>query len=152
MKQTPQEKIIQNRMKSGNLTLEGFLGNDKRHYHEIINEDLMLLNSFGITKEQVAEKLQQITDLAFEDFEGIADKEPGISVEYISIRGRVISPFNGQKPAHKGVIHYHDNNKDIHFCWTPLNIKMIRDYGFFEGKGSKNRLEPALIYKAFFSK
>ena len=151
MKQTPQEKIIQKRMQRGNLTLEGFLGKDRRHYHEIIEEDLMVMSSLGITKEQVAEKLQQLTDLAFDDIEGMAEPKPGISVEFTSVRGRVISPFIGQKPAPKGVIHYHDNNNDIHFCWTPLNIKMIRDYGFFEGKGSLNRLEPAVIFKAFFS-
>ncbi|MCF7918766.1 MAG: hypothetical protein K9N06_02500 [Candidatus Cloacimonetes bacterium] len=150
MKQTPDEKSIQQKMQPGNLTLKGFLGNDQRHYHEIIAEDLKKLSQLGITKEQVADKLQELTEMAYENFEGLAEPEPGISVEYISVRGKVLSPFSGQKPAHKGVIHYHDSIRNLSFCWTPLNIKMIRDYGFFEGKGSDNRLDPEIIYLAFF--
>lgn len=147
MKQTPQEKIIQKRMQPGNLSIDGFLGKDKRHYHEIIEEDLQVLSQYGITNEQVADKLEELTNLAFENPEGIAEPEEGVTIEYSSYRGRVISPFLGQKPARKGIIKYYDSKRNLKLQWTPLNILMIRDYGFFEGKGSKNRLEPAEVYK-----
>lgn len=151
MKQTPEEKEIQKLMQPGAITLEGFLGSDKRHYHEIISEDLHLLKKLGITKEQIASKLQEITDLAYESSDGLAVLDNDIRVEYISVRGKVPSPFKGQKPAQKGVVHYNDPHKEIKLCWTPLNIQMIRDYGFFEGQGSANRLDPVIICKAFFS-
>lgn len=150
MKQTPEEKIIQKRMQPGVVTLEGFLGNDKRHYHEIVSEDLKILSQLGITKEQVADRLQELTDLAFENPEGLAEPAEGIKIEYISVRGKVISPFKGQRPARKGIIIYHDEKRNLKIRWTPLNIAMIRDYGFFEGKGSKNRIEPAVVYKVLF--
>lgn len=152
MKQTPEEKNIQKLMQPGSLSLEGFLGNDNRHYHDIIKEDLLLLERMGITKEQVADKLQAITDQAFESYDGTLDLEDGITVEYVSVRGKVISPFKGQKPAPKGFIVYNDPGREIRLRWSPLNIQMIRDYGFFEGKGSANRLDPVLICKALFAR
>jgi hypothetical protein len=152
MKQTPEEIIIQKMMQPGNITLDGFLGNDQRPYTEIIDADLKTLSSLGIIKEQIADKLQELTDLAFDNIDGIAEPEPGISVEYNSVRGRIISPFRGQRPAAKGHICYTDRNRNISLHWTPLNIVMIRDYGFFEGVGSANRLEPQLLYNAFFKK
>ena len=36
MKETPQEKRIHNNMKAGVMSANGFLGDDRRHYHEII--------------------------------------------------------------------------------------------------------------------
>jgi len=151
MKQTPDEKKIQKKMQPGLITLEGFLGNDNRHYHEIIEEDLRLLDKLSITKEQIADKLQKITDQAFESYDGIITLENGAQVEYVSVRGKVVSPFSGQKPSPKGFVRYHDPNKNISISWCPLNIQMIRDYGFFEGKGSPNRLDPDLIFKLFFA-
>jgi len=150
MKQTPEEKKIQKLMQPGTITLEGFLGEDNRHYHEIIEEDLRLLDKLGISKEQVADKLQDITDEAFESYDGITTLENGAKVEYVSVRGKVVSPFSGQRPAPKGFIKYSDPQKQIRISWCPLNIQMIRDYGFFEGKSSPNRLEPELIYELFF--
>ncbi|MCF7912135.1 MAG: hypothetical protein K9M99_06385 [Candidatus Cloacimonetes bacterium] len=151
MKQTPDEKKIQEKMQPGSITLEGFLGNDNRHYHEIIEEDLHLLNNLGITKEQIADKLQDITDQAFESYDGIITLENGAIVEYVSVRGKVVSPFSGQKPSPKGFVKYYDPQRKISISWCPLNIQMIREFGFFEGKGSPNRLDPDLIFKLFFA-
>ncbi len=151
MKQTPEEIRIQKRMQPGAITLEGFLGDDNRHYHEIINDDALILNRLGISKEQISDKLQELTDLAFESDEGLLVLDDGTSVEYISVRGKMLSPFIGQKPAPKGFVHYFDPVRNIRLRWSPLNIQMIRDYGFFEGKGSANRLDPGLLYKAFFT-
>jgi hypothetical protein len=151
MKQTPDEKKIQKKMQPGSVTLEGFLGEDNRHYHEIVEEDLRLLNKLGITKEQIADKLQDITDQAFESYDGIITLENGVNVEYVSVRGKVVSPFSGQKPSPKGFVKYYDPHRKISISWCPLNIQMIREYGFFEGKGSPNRLDPDLICKLFFA-
>lgn len=151
MKQTPEEKRVQNRMQPGELTLEGFLGNDTRHYHEIIEEDENTLKRLGITHIQIADKLQELTDSAFECYDGFLRLENDVTVEYISVRGKLPSPFTGEKPAAKGVIRYFDPHLNIRLNWTPLNIQMIRNHGFFEGKGSANRLDPVLLYEVFFS-
>lgn len=151
MKQTPEEKKIEKRMQPGVLTLQGFLGEDTRHYHEIISQDKLVLQHYGITRQQIAEKLQELTDQAFECIDGILNLPDGAVVEYVSVRGKIPSPFTGQKPAPKGVITYKDPRREIYLKWTPLNIQMIRENGFFEGKGSAHRLEPELLYRTFFS-
>ncbi len=151
MKQTPDEITIQKRMQPGVISLDGFLGDDTRHYHEIINDDALILNRLGILKEQIADKLQELTDLAFESDDDLLVLDDGTSVEYLSVRGKMLSPFIGQKPAPKGFVHYFDPVRNITLRWSPLNTQMIRDYGFFEGQGSANRLDPVLLCKAFFT-
>jgi hypothetical protein len=150
MKLTPEEKRIQKLLQPGSITLEGFLGDDPRNFTDIIQEDLSILERLNISHTQIADKLQALTDEAFETYDGKIALENGATLEYFSFRGKVPSPFPGQKPAPKGYLNYNDPNSGISFCWTPLNIKMIRDYAFFEGKGSANRLDPVSLYKAFF--
>ena len=65
MKQTPLELRITKKMQPGVITLNGFLGNDDRHFHEIIADDEKTLEKLGYTAEQVAERMQYFTDLSW---------------------------------------------------------------------------------------
>ncbi len=150
MKQTPTEKLIQERLKAGVVTLDGFLGNDKRHYHDIIAEDHITLLNLGKTKEEIADRMQELTDIAFQfgDEEGVV--EGNFKIQYQTERGKLVSPFMDRKLYRKGIIRLTNLTNDISVAWTPLNIDMIRNYGFFEGKGAKHRIEPELLVKAIF--
>jgi hypothetical protein len=50
----------------------------------------------------------------------------------------------------KGQVTLKNKQNNLQVCWTPLNISMIRNHGFFEGKGAKHRLEPDILVKAIF--
>lgn len=150
MKQTPKEEMIQQRLKPGIVTLSGFLGSDNRHYHDIIIEDIDKLKSLGKSKEEVAERMQYITDKAFEyaDEKGIVD---GIyDVRYQTERGKIMSPFMDNHFSPKGIIYLTNTINNISVKWTPLNIYMIKQYGFFEGRGAIHRTEPEKLVKAIF--
>ncbi len=73
------------------------------------------------------------------------------TLEYLSYRGKVICPFADPGVYSKAVIKLKDNEKAIEFSWTPLHIHMIRKHNFFEGKGSKYRLEPELLVRCLFA-
>jgi|SRR5690554_1309376 len=150
MKQTPEEKKIQERLQPGVITLDGFLGKDKRHYHEIITEDLEKLKKLNITREEIADRLQYFTDLALmnNDEEEIIDYI--YRVRYITERGKIVSPFMDKGLIAKGQITLENITNGFKICWTPLNISMIRNHGFFEGKGASHRLEPETLIKAIF--
>ncbi len=150
MKQTPKEEMIQERLKPGVVTLEGFLGQDKRHYHEIISEDLDRLKSLGKSHGDIAERIQYFTDQAFEfaDEAGIVDDH--YEIQYQTERGKLISPFMDNVFVPKGFVRLTNLKNGVTVEWTPLNIYMIKQYGFFEGKGSTHRVEPDKLIKAIF--
>ena len=150
MKQTPEEKKIQDKMAPGILSLKGFLGNDNRHLHDIILEDKKVLEKLGKTREEIAERMSFFTNQAFENYDGCMIVENKFEVEYFSVRGRVICPFPAPGSYQKGRINFKNLEKDISLSWTPLNIHMIKAHGFFEGIGSANRLEAEILVKALF--
>lgn len=150
MKQTPLEARIQERLKPGIISLAGFLGKDRRHYHDIIAEDLETLKSLNITKEEIANRMEYLTDLALlnNDEEAIIDEI--YLIQYQTERGKTVSPFLDKGLIAKGRITLTNTRNNLRVSWTPLNISMIRNHGFFEGKGAKHRLEPDTLIKAIF--
>ena len=150
MKQTPKEITIQERLKPGVVSLDGFLGNDNRHYHEIIAEDLEKLKALNITKEEIADRLQYFTDLALMNNDEEAIIDDIYQVHYLTERGKMASPFMDRGLVAKGSITLANTLNNLKVCWTPLNISMIRNHGFFEGKGATHRLEPETLVKAIF--
>ena len=150
MKESPVEKKIHNNLKAGVISIDGFLGNDKRHFHEIISEDRAVLIKLETTTEILADRMEHFTQTAFEHYDGPVIIEDHFEVDYRSYRGKMICPFAHSGLYRKGEIILHNKKNDIRINWTPLNIHMLREHGFLEGKGSKHRLEPEKLYKALF--
>lgn len=151
MKQTPEDKEIQKRMQPGALTVDGFLGSDKRHFHDIIEEDKNGLQKSGISEHDIADRMQFFTDKAFENYEDKTIIDNKYKVEFITVRGKILCPFRHPCGFSKGIIKFKNIEKNISLTWTPLNIHLIREHCFFEGKDSKFRLEPEILKKALFS-
>jgi len=145
MKQTPKEKKILNNLKPGQITLDGFLGLDKRHLNQIICADRIELDRLDITTKMIADRLQYFTDKAFESYDGSTIIDDKYEVYYNSYRGKLLCPFAHQGVYRKGRITLKNLANGNMIEWTPLNIHMIRDHCFFEGKGSKHRTEPEKI-------
>jgi hypothetical protein len=150
MKQTPDEKKIQAKLKPGVITLKGFLGSDNRHLHDIIADDEKTLNQIGKTQEEIAARMRYFTDIAFENYDGSVIVDNHYEVEYRSVRGRVVCPFPDPGSYQKGFILFRNIEKNIRIKWTPLSIHLIEKHCFFEGKGSENRLEPQKLTEALF--
>ncbi len=150
MKQTPQEKSVERRMRPGIMTLTGFLGNDTRLLHEIIEEDRKILNILDITTHQIADRLQYFTDQALDSYEGPIIIDEIYQVEYISYRGKVPCPFPHPGMYPKGTVTLKNLRCNKSICWTPLNIHLIREHYFFEGKGAEHRIEPSEVSKIIF--
>ena len=150
MKQTPKEIKIQENMKPGNITRDGFLGNDKRNLNEIIVDDEIKMKKNNINPDKIAERMEYFTKKAFDTYKDEITVDKYFKVSYRSVRGRIISPFKNMKNFPKGEITLTNLKKNITITWTPLNISMIRDYHFFEGKGSKHRLDPQKLNDALY--
>ncbi|MCK9330262.1 MAG: hypothetical protein PHY08_06080 [Candidatus Cloacimonetes bacterium] len=150
MKLDPFEQKIIDKMQPGVLSLSGFLGKDNRHLHEIIEDDFNKLKSLNKTQEDIADRLSFFTDKSkdmIEDYIIIDDKYQVFQEVY---RGLVLCPFNHKGTFKKAIIKLINIEKNIEIQWTPLNIHMIKEHCFFEGKGSHYRFEPEIIINAIF--
>ncbi len=150
MKETPQELRVRKRMLPGAITLHGFIGNDKRSLSTIIAADEQELEKLGYTAEDIADRMQYFTDASFSTFDGSIIIDNCYKLETDVVRGKLPCPY-----AHGGLYRKAitkltnlENNESV--SWTSLNIHLIKDHHFFEGKGSLFRLEPTVLVKALF--
>lgn len=145
MKQTPQEKHIYENFKPGKISKDGFLGNDTRHIHDIIEEDMHTLSRLNVSKEQIADRLQYFIEEGKKGLETPVDLG-NFTTQVIWRRGMLPSPFGDPKRLyHKIVATVFNKTLNKEITYTQLNVHMIRDHGFFEGKGSIFRVEPEEI-------
>ena len=150
MKETPQDKKIHKNLLPGHMSIEGFIGADKRHFNQIVCSDRIELDRIDITTTMLADRMQYFTDIAFESYDGSIIIDEKFEVNYNSFRGKLICPFAHSGVYRKGSITLINLENSIEVCWTPLNIHMIREHCFFEGKGSTHRLEPEILKEALF--
>jgi hypothetical protein len=150
MKLSPTDKIIQDKMKPGILTADGFLGTDKRTFRDIITEDMKVVNTFERTLEDIANRMSYLMEKSFLSYDGSIIVDEKYEVEYSSYRGILLSPFPRAGRFGKATIKVSNLKNQMSVVWTPLHVHFIRDYGFFEGIGSKFRIEPEMLYKAIF--
>ena len=150
MKETPKDKKIHKNLLPGQMSIEGFLGKDKRSFSEIISADQAELDRLDLTTKMITDRLQHFTDSAFESYDGSIIIDDKYEVIYQSFRGKLICPFGHPGVYRKGLITLKNLENGFEISWTPLNIHMIRDHCFFEGKGSVHRLKPSILKDAIF--
>ncbi|MFO7660904.1 MAG: hypothetical protein R6V77_08320 [Candidatus Cloacimonadaceae bacterium] len=150
MKQTPLEEKITAKMQPGVITLNGFLGSDERHYHEIIEDDEKTLAAYGKTAEEIADRLDYFTKNSFESYMEHVIIDDIYEVETEVYRGKLPCPFSHPGIYRKTVTTLTNAKTGITLRWTGLNLHLIRQHHFFEGKGSAFRLEPDLLIKTIF--
>lgn len=142
MKQTPQMQKIQEAMKPGVITLDGFLGTDERNLVDILTEDDAQVKRLGLTHQQIAKRMVWFREQGRKGLDEFISVEPCFQVRVMSVRGKLPSPFGGPGLYQKRNITVRNLELDREITFTDLHIHMVRDHGFYEGKGSQFRLEP----------
>ncbi len=146
MKKTPPDKQRDLNFQPGKISKNGFLGNDTRQVPDIILEDQKILSHLNITIEQVADRLQSFIDQGKATLEKEIDWQ-GYQIRVLWSRGKLPCPF-GEPGMHQKIIAIVTNKKlDKQISYSQLNVHLIREHGFFEGKGSHFRLEPDELIK-----
>ena len=142
MKHSPEnEKLIQ-MLKNQKLTPGGFFGTDNRELEDIIIADAEIVAKSGKDYQQIASRMQEITDKCSNGLgTEVQISENAIAWEDES-KGNIVCPWPhpGRFAKRTTTLRRTDLNKEIH--WSDLNIHLIAEHGFFEGKGNHYRLEP----------
>lgn len=148
MKKNPADKVIRERLEPGALSSDGFLGTDDRPLRDIIAADCAEIEIAGLTVEQIGEFLEELHRAADAGWESAVPLFDGrIRVRVTETMGRVPCPFGCNVRSHKAVIEVRFGDDVLQF--TPLDAHLIRAHGFFEGKGSANRLEPRVLIRLY---
>lgn len=141
MKQTPLENKLLENFKPGKITKDGFLGNDTRNVYDIIYADLLTLSRLGTEAEMIADRLQYFINEGKKGLETKVDLGD-FTVQISWDRGLLPCPFGEPKLLHKIIATLVNKKLNKEIKYSQLNVHMIKEHGFFEGKGSTFRLEP----------
>lgn len=145
MKQSPRLQTIQDNMQPGSISAEGFLGDDSRNLADIISSDQAAVNKLNITHAQIADKMQQLTDAGKPGLGRPERVEEIYDITVEDYRGMIPCPFQDSSKSDKRNTCALNIKTGEKYCWTDLSIHMIREHGFYEGRGSAYRLEPQML-------
>ncbi len=141
MKQTVEMEKIQHNMRPGCITLKGLLGEDKRNLVDILIEDEAEVIRLGTSHRAIAERMQELRDAGVEGLGESITIEDRYDVRVDSVRGLLPCPYE-DGTVQKTFVQVRNRVLDRTITYTDLHIHMIREHGFYEGKGSSFRLSP----------
>ncbi len=147
MKQSPELSIAQANMRPGVITLYGFLGPDDRNLIDILTEDDWEVKHLGLTHERIAERMEELRDKGMKGLGEFIKVAPHFQVRVETVRGKLPSPFGG--PGLYGKINTEVRNEATgeEIVYSDLQIHLIAAHGFYQGRGSIFRLNPADLAK-----
>lgn len=152
MKQSPQDKTLDYLLHSSVLVSGGFMGSDTRSVYEIIESDKADLQRLGVNAAQVAARMRQLTQQAQSGLGTWVDTPEGLQVMVDEYKGNLVCPWPHGGQYRKQMTIVLDPKSGRKLMWTDLNIHLIEQHGFFEGKGSAFRIEPKDAVELLFGK
>jgi len=149
MKISPQEREVMDRMQPGALSGDGFLGDDSRSLGEILDADRSEVEALGLTNQILAEHLAAaLAEAMPAGGEPVALGE-GRRAVYHESMGRIPCPFMHGRVFPKGEVELTAARDVRTIRFTPLSVHLIAEHGFYQGRGSRYRLEPAELARIF---
>jgi len=149
MKESPEDKRLENALRALGL-LGGLMGSDARCVSEIVDADHARLSRLGLTARQVAGRMQQITDLAKAGLGMWVRIDDTLEAKVDEARGWLVCPWPHPGTFVKRITSVRVIETGASIRWSDLNIHLIGEHGFFEGRGSNFRLEPAELVAIIF--
>lgn len=149
MKENPHIRHIIERMAAGVLSRDGFLGTDFRPLEEILEADAAAVSRLGTSHQELGRELEKVflgARAALGTKVLVGDRLNAVHKEAM---GRIPCPWDHCGTFAKGHIELLDAQSGLRIMFTALNVHMITAHGFYQGRGSRYRLEPAEIYQLF---
>jgi hypothetical protein len=141
MKETPEDKALEERMGASKFSGAGFLGTDHRPVDEIIAADLHDLERLGVPPEKLLAALRTTFEKARAALGGEVDIRPGVVASAHESMGRIPSPFRGDGVFEKGDVVVTSSTGE-QLILTSLGLALIEKHRFFQGHGNRYRIDP----------
>jgi len=150
MKELPEEQKIRQRLAPGVLCREGFLGRDRRPLQEILDTDRAEIERLGTTHQQIARVLGEACRAAMAGLGRQVRLPDGrLRAVFHEAMGYIPSPWGDGARFPKGEVELADPQTGRRLRFTPLSVHLIGRYGFYQGRGSRYRIEPADVVALF---
>jgi hypothetical protein len=143
MKQSPDMQKLEGILRSSELAAGSFMGNDPRHVSEIIEADATELFALGVTVERLVARMKEITAVAEKGLGNWVQVDAEREARVDEARGLIPCPWPHEERFCKRVtiVRLARTNQTVR--WSDLSLHMIAAHGFFQGRGSAFRMEPA---------
>ena len=136
---------IEERLRKGN-----YLKDDDRSLQRILEEDAVEVNRLEMNLEEIADKMKRLYDEGRKRFGDPVIVDDIYEVTVREDRGILASPWIGdQYPAPKAIVNATNIKNGKQIKYSILGWYLIREHGFFQGKGSPFRVEPGDLYFFF---
>jgi hypothetical protein len=145
MKQTPELDKVQERMRPGIISRDGFLGDDPRPLADILAADAQRVAALGLTHAAVAARLRALTEAARGGLGAPVKVDDRIEVTLEEARGVLPCPWPHPGVHRKARVCLRRLDTGETLVWTILQIHLVETHGFYEGEGCPYRLSPAAL-------
>ncbi|HOX37654.1 MAG TPA: hypothetical protein PL033_06670 [Candidatus Brocadiia bacterium] len=142
MKANPATDRIIRKMQPGVLTRDGFLGEDDRSLKELTDSDDFAVRKMELTHSGIANRIEYLAEVGRKGYGTPMLYMGAYEITVEEVKGRIACPWGRCGTFQKGTVKIHNVNTDMTIVTTPLGIHMIREHGFYQGKGSPYRLDP----------
>lgn len=150
MKRSPDMQRLEELLRSGQLVEGGFLGDDPRPVEEIIEADAAELERRGLTAAALGRRMAEVTEAARPGLGTFVDVDQHLQAAVDDNRGQIVCPFPGEARVFKTVTTARRRDADRQVRYSDLCTHMIAEHGFFQGQGSRFRLEPGVLADVLF--
>lgn len=150
MKKSPKEVKLEEILRSSKLVAGGFLGSDTRSISEIIEADATTLAKLQITAQQIADRIQKITNIATTALGNWITVDDKRTAKVEEAKGSMICPWGHIGKFAKRVTTVRLVESGQTAQWSDLSIHFIVEHGFFEGGGAMYRIDPEKLVKIIF--
>ncbi len=152
MKESPQTRKLEQILRSSKLVAGGFMGDDSRSFIEIIDTDSLQVSKLGYTTEQIAARMQAITDTAKTRLGNWIKIDNKLKAVVEEAKGSLACPWPHLGRYFKRVTTVERYDTGATIRWSDLNIHLIAKHSFFEGRGAMFRIEPYKLINTIFYK
>ena len=150
MKESPQNKKLEEMLRSSKLVADGFLGDDTRSISEIIDSDISDITGLGYTVGKIARRMREITNKAVLFLGNWIEIDKKRLAKVDEAKGSLVCPWphSGRFDKRVTTVKLTESGQTIKY--SDLNIHLIEEHGFFEGRSATFRLEPKKLIKIIF--
>ncbi len=143
---------LEDDMRPGRLSTAGFLGKDERLLDVLAADNRYVVDELGLTHQQLARPLLVLGAVAAKEAaEGpkeVTYQGRRFKVRAVVAKGFVKSPFeDGTRTNCEATVENLANGRKL--TYSLLVPQMVERYGFYEGKGTRYRIDPRAVVELF---
>ncbi|UCD19577.1 MAG: hypothetical protein JSU64_00110 [candidate division WOR-3 bacterium] len=151
MKKSPQQQKLEGLLQSSKFSACGFMGSDGRSLWEIIDEDAAVIARAGKTMEEIAARMKELTDEGVKGLGDWVEISKTLKVMVDDNRGMIPCPWPHHVRCLKRITYVRSTLKEKEIRWSDLSVHLIKEHGFFQGRGSPYRVDPDTLIKLIFT-